>query len=531
MGLQDYINKLSESKKNELLGCNNKDSKHHAFAAKRVVHAGLLGDPVAQEEQQVVWLQAMESPADVAKAHTIYIHIPFCQTKCLYCGFYQQASQQEKEDQYMDHLIMEIERDSAKEQFRGNKIEAVFIGGGTPTSLSAQNASRLLQSVQSHFDLAEDCEITFEGRVNDIVEDKVSAWLSGGVNRISLGVQSFNTELRQRVGRIDTGEEVMKRLHMLKTYDVTVIVDLIYGLPGQTREIWLEDLRMLVESPVDGMDIYQLNVFPGGALEQAVKNGAVPSGADIAEQADLYAEARTFLFKQGFERLSLCHWRRNRRELSLYNTLAKTGAVVFPFGSGAGGNFAGLSFMQQRQAEAYQVAVARGDKPIMMMAHQVEKKLQRISEAIIYSLEKGFLDFKQLCQQENRLKELSLVLDRWEAHGLIQKEDEIYCLTPDGEFWYISMTQSLVECSQVIFARTTSSVQEKESDTLDALDEIIAEILPESTLDERRHMVKKIPLPVRMMLKRSSKEALKSMLNGLPANMFERMIGKAASCK
>jgi len=176
MGLQDYVNELSDSKKNELLGCGDKDSKHRAFAAKRVVHAGLLGDPVAQAEQQAVWLQAMEKPADVAKEHTIYIHIPFCQTKCLYCGFYQQASQQEKEDEYMDHLLMEIERDSEKAQFRGNKIKAVFIGGGTPTSLSAQNASRLLQAVQSHFDLAEDCEITFEGRVNDIVEDKVSAW-------------------------------------------------------------------------------------------------------------------------------------------------------------------------------------------------------------------------------------------------------------------------------------------------------------------------------------------------------------------
>ena len=137
------------------------------------------------------YLTGLPQPADLSNQHAVYIHIPFCQTRCLYCGFY-------------------------------------------------QNASRLLEMIQRSFSL---------------VPEKIEAWLSHGVNRISLGVQSFDTVLRQRVGRIDSREEVLKRLALLKKYDVTVIVDLIYGLPGQTMATWMEDVRTLALADVDGMDL------------------------------------------------------------------------------------------------------------------------------------------------------------------------------------------------------------------------------------------------------------------------------------
>lgn len=230
------------------------------------------------------YLTGLPQPADLSNQHAVYIHIPFCQTRCLYCGFY-------------------------------------------------QNASRLLEMIQRSFSLVPDCEITLEGRVHDLVPEKIEAWLSHGVNRISLGGQSFDTVLRQRVGRIDSREEVLKRLALLKKYDVTVIVDLIYGLPGQTMATWMEDVRTLALADVDGMDLYQLNVFPNGPLDKAVANGSVPPCATVAEQADMYVAARDYLLDNGVERLSLCHFRRSKRERSLYNTLAKTGAGRFSYGN------------------------------------------------------------------------------------------------------------------------------------------------------------------------------------------------------
>ena len=311
MKLEAYLTGLSQEKRQTLLGRDTEDSLNQAFSHKGVVHAGLIGEAIMPARQQQVWQAAMQQPADLSNQHAVYIHIPFCQTRCLYCGFYQNASRQEVEDAYVDDLLAEIEAEADSIQLRETPIKAVFIGGGTPTSLSAENASRLLDAIQRSFSLVSDCEVTLEGRVHDLVPEKIEAWLSHGVNRISLGVQSFDTVLRQRVGRIDSREEVLKRLELLKSYDVTVIVDLIYGLPGQTMEIWMDDVKTLALADVDGMDLYQLNVFPNGPLDKAVANGSVPPCATIAEQADMYVAARDYLLDSGVERLSLCHFRRD----------------------------------------------------------------------------------------------------------------------------------------------------------------------------------------------------------------------------
>ena len=240
-----------------------------------------MREPIAGSKYQKKYYESIQKKTDIDGKHAIYIHIPFCQTKCLYCGFYQNASRQEVEDRYLENLLTEIKAEANSPQLKGTPIDCVFIGGGTPTSLSVDNAARLLQTIQQSFCLTADCEVTLEGRIHDLLPEKIETWLKFGVNRISLGVQSFDTTLRRRIGRIDSREEVLKRLQLLKRYDVTVIVDLIYGLPGQTMELWLEDVRTLFEADVDGMDLYQLNIFPGGPLAKAVQNGTVPPCADI----------------------------------------------------------------------------------------------------------------------------------------------------------------------------------------------------------------------------------------------------------
>ena len=323
--------------------------------------------------------------------------------------------------------------------------------------------------------------------MHDLTPEKIEAWLSNGVNRISLGVQSFDTDLRQRIGRIDSGKTVLDKIAMLKSYDVTVIVDLIYGLPGQTVDMWLEDVKALETADVDGMDLYQLNIFPGGALEKTVKNGKVPPCADIAGQADMYIAARDYLLSRGVERLSLCHWRRTKRERSLYNTLAKAGAEVYAFGCGAGGHFAGISWMNERVLSDYLALQEKGLKPIMMAGHQVDARLGMICDKIISDLEKGLVDYRSLLVLDSRMEALENVLSLWRERGLMQEEVGVYHLTKAGEFWYVSLSQSLVECAQVIWddGEVDSPVEEINGKTSDALAEVLAEFLPDSTAEGR----------------------------------------------
>ena len=136
-----------------------------------------------------------------------------------------------------------------------------------------------------------------------------------GVNRMSIGIQSFNTKVRQMVGRLDTKETVLERLAALKAYgQCSVVIDLIYGLPGQTMEVWEQDLADLVKSGVDGADLYQLNVFDGSDLNRDITSGKVPPAATTSMQGDMFEFGRTYLEARAYRRLSAAHWSANNRD-------------------------------------------------------------------------------------------------------------------------------------------------------------------------------------------------------------------------
>jgi oxygen-independent coproporphyrinogen-3 oxidase len=178
MKVTKYLAELSEEKRIMLLGNTTQDPLHSAFGSKRVVHAGLMGKPIAGSQYQKKYYESIQKKTDVDGKHAIYIHIPFCQTKCLYCGFYQNASRQEVEDRYLENLLTEIKAEANSPQLKGMPIDCVFIGGGTPTSLSVDNAARLLQTIQQSFCLTADCEVTLEGRIHDLLPEKIETWLN-----------------------------------------------------------------------------------------------------------------------------------------------------------------------------------------------------------------------------------------------------------------------------------------------------------------------------------------------------------------
>ena len=246
-------------------------------------------------------------------------------------------------------------------------------------------------------------------------------------------------------------------------------------------------------------------------------------------QADMYIAARDYLLSRGVERLSLCHWRRTKRERSLYNTLAKAGADVYAFGCGAGGHFAGISWMNERVLSDYLALQEKGLKPIMMAGHQVDARLGMICDKIISDLEKGLVDYRSLLVLDSRMEALENVLSLWRERGLMQEEVGVYHLTKAGEFWYVSLSQSLVECAQVIWddGEVNSPVEEINGKTSDALAEVLSEFLPDSTAEGREKILKKMPMAVRMMLRKSSKEALKAMLASMPKAMREKMLASS----
>ena len=459
MSLASFFESIPEKQRNLQLGLECDNPMSGAFPHKRVVHAGLNGILVSPKETQAVWDTLMNGTPKKCEMQCAYSHIPFCKTKCTYCGFFQNGTSQNVEDQYIDGLVSELKLASERPRLKDGLIHAVFIGGGTPTSLSPTNSERLLKAIKEYLPLSNDYELTLEGRIHDLIPENLDVWMANGVNRMSIGVQSFNTEVRQMVGRLDTKETVLERLATLKAYgQCSVVIDLIYGLPGQTMEVWEQDLADLVSSGVDGADLYQLNVFDGSDLNKDIAKGKVPAAATTSMQGDMFEFGRKYLDERSYRRLSAAHWSANNRERSLYNILAKAGVPMFPFGSGAGGNVDGYGMMLHRALKPYEDMVSRGEKPFMALMKQSE--LQPVVNQVVSQLEQGFLNIMSLVTLDPRLEELNWLYKLWEERGLVAYNGLLYKLTAAGEFWTVNLTQSTLEAVEYIMTGKNSFAME-----------------------------------------------------------------------
>ena len=455
MSLASFFESIPEKQRNLQLGLACDNPMSGAFPHKRVVHAGLNGTLISPKESQSVWDTVMRGAPKRGQMQCAYIHIPFCKTKCTYCGFFQNGTSQSIEDNYIDGLIGELKLASESPRLKDGLIHAIFIGGGTPTSLSPANSERLLKAIKEYLPLANDYELTLEGRIHDLIPENLEVWMNNGVNRMSIGIQSFNTKVRQMVGRLDTKETVLERLAALKAYgQCSVVIDLIYGLPGQTMDVWEQDLADLVSSGVDGADLYQLNVFDGSDLNRDIASGKVPPAATTSMQGDMFEFGRTYLEARAYRRLSAAHWSANNRERSLYNILAKAGVPMFPFGSGAGGNVDGYGMMLHRALKPYEDMVSRGEKPFMALMKQSD--LQPFVNQVVSQLEQGYLNINTLIAMNPRLGELNWLYKLWEERGLVSYNGLLYKLTAAGEFWTVNITQSTLEAMEYIITGKNS---------------------------------------------------------------------------
>jgi len=430
--------------KNRFFANKTDDPLHFAFDKKISVHPMPKGIPVDFGEIQNIWKNLLLKRAKKQK-RVIYIHIPFCETHCLFCEFYQNPYRKEEENYYTDCLIKEMEMVSSVPFVKSHPFCAVYLGGGTPTAFSAKNLLRILKAARKYFPLSNDCEITVEGRIYHFTNDKIFSCLEGGVNRFSVGVQTFNTFVRKKMGRMDDEEQVIQKLNFLNDLDkAVIIIDLIYGFPYQTMDIWEKDIKKFIDLGSESADFYFLNVIKGGRLEKAIKEGILPP-VSITNQADMFKRMREIMEREDYIKLSITHWAKTTRERNIYNHLAKSGKVCIPLGSGAGGWFEGYFFYEDNRLKTYYKTIERKEKPIIFSIKEPEKN--ELIKDIIGEMECGYCNLNKLSKiynvdLENLYKPL---LKQWEEVGLIKTNTGRIKLTLAGEFWYVNLTQGLID--------------------------------------------------------------------------------------
>ena len=426
------------------------DPLHEAFDCKLAVHAMPRNEPLPIKKLNQYWKEAMSTDHVGQPMRTLYTHIPFCQGHCLFCGFYQNAYRSDSARKYVDILLKEMAQTAAEPFVKCKPFQAVYFGGGTPSALSARDIHRLVTGVKTLFPLANDCELTFEGRFYDFDTDKIAAALDAGVNRFSLGVQTFDTRTRKSIGRREPGEQLIEKLSYLRDLGkAAIIIDLIYGLPGQTLEIWQKDIKTYLDLGIDGCDLYQLNIFTGGLLYTAVEKGALPQPATIRDQADYFQHGVDQMKAAHQQRLSINHWATSSRERSLYNTFSRGRSECVPLGAGAGGWLGDRMFFLEGDLKAYTRTVEAGEKPLAMGLSGDENHL--LFRDISYQIELGYCDFRSLStlHKINLFAEIEPVVRQWEKVGLIRIDDGCLHLTRAGEFWVVNLAQILIDVLQM----------------------------------------------------------------------------------
>lgn len=421
------------------------------YALRRPLDPWSGRSAVEPAEVAALWSRLLTTPP-ARRKRLAYVHVPFCANHCLFCGFYRGPASAERIRDYVALPIAELEREHGAPAVAQAPVHAVYLGGGTPTSLPASDLHRLLDALRTRLPLAPDCEITVEGRWLGFDDEKIDACLDAGANRFSIGVQSFDTEVRQRQGRRASREQLERFLVALRDRErAALVVDLLFGLPGQTRTVWEQDLERCLALEPDGADLYCLNVYPGTPLGRAVAAGRVPPGADLAEQEWMYRTGTERLGDAGWHQISNSHWARSTRERNLYNLLIKAGADCLAYGAGAGGSLGRHGYSLETDLERYRARVEAGEKPLA--AIREAGPLQDLEARVRGGLEAGRLDLAALGPEP--CARLTARTAGWRAAGLLESEAPVLRLSTAGRFWAPNLARDLLEALAELQGGTT----------------------------------------------------------------------------
>ena len=211
----------------------------------------------------------------------IYIHIPFCKQACHYCNFHFSTSLKKK-----TQLIAAICKELAlrKDEIKG-EIQTIYFGGGTPSLLTLEELERIIDVVKAHFSISESPEITLEANPDDLTKEVILQLSKSPINRLSIGVQSFFEEDLKLMNRAHNASEAVSSIKEASRYFDNISIDLIYGIPGMSKERWQENLNIALSLKAPHLSCYALTVEPRTALETFIKKGIVPPMEDdVAEE-------------------------------------------------------------------------------------------------------------------------------------------------------------------------------------------------------------------------------------------------------
>ncbi len=279
----------------------------------------------------------------------IYIHVPFCRSKCQYCDFYSLSAKDDKlMDGYLGAIVAHIKEAGALAP--AYKVDTIYFGGGTPSFFGAEGMATILTAIRRNFDVDINAEITFECNPDSVSDKLLYRLHAEGFNRASLGIQNDDDELLRKLGRPHTYAQAVAAFHRIRKAGFrNISVDLMYGLPGQTLRAWQDTLEHVLTLNPEHVSCYGLKVEEGTPLYEYKDYAKLP---DDDTQADMYLAAVEILKGHGFRQYEISNFAR-KGLYSRHNMKYWTSGEYLGFGPSASSDFAGKRFTLCRSVQDY----------------------------------------------------------------------------------------------------------------------------------------------------------------------------------
>lgn len=347
----------------------------------------------------------------------VYLHLPFCRAKCGYCDFASVAGRDNQIDSTLDALDCEMS------SYESLSVQTLYIGGGTPSVLIPDQIRRLFQILSRHFDLTALTEATVEANPESLEADRLRAFKEGGINRLSVGLQSSHNRLLEVLGRLHTAEVFRDRFQMARDLGLDNInIDLIYGIPGQTQADWRASLEEVVRLQPEHISAYALKIEEGTPFKD---RGLT---LDEDDQADMYLWASEFLSREGYIHYEISNFAKPGRE-GRHNLLYWRNQNTLGFGVSAASHVSNQRWKNTESLDDYLRAIQNKNSVVVEYESLDNETHDRETMMLALRLRKGvsLSDIKRLKipRVETFLKE-----------GLAFSEEDRFCLTARG--WLMS---------------------------------------------------------------------------------------------
>ncbi|MFD2172141.1 radical SAM family heme chaperone HemW [Tumebacillus lipolyticus] len=363
---------------------------------------------------------------------SLYVHIPFCASKCYYCDFNSYVSTSDVMERYLNGLDLELERVAA--DYDHDLLKTVFFGGGTPTMFDSRQTERMMEMLHRHFRMADGVEISVEANPGTVDLEKLRVLKDGGATRLSFGVQSFENDLLQKLGRLHDRDAVYQswELARLAGFD-SINLDLMFGLPGQSLAALQHTLQALIDLGPEHVSAYSLKVEEGTPFYTWHNRGQLILPPE-EDEIQMYQMVIDRLRAAGYEMYEISNWAK-RGHRSRHNQVYWRNEPYLAVGSGAHGYVDGVRYINQKNVPDYIETTLQGTRPVVEQ-EQIEVRMQQEDTMILgLRLIEG-VSFQRFRERHgvDMLDVFGEIVARFEALGLLAVDDVGVRLTAQGIF-------------------------------------------------------------------------------------------------